>query len=231
MQHYEDDKAYSERDVEFLSSVGGQIAVAIERKQAEEALLASEERYRELFERSVMGASITTVAGKIVACNAAFAKILGFESIAELLPSNMVSIYKREQDREALLELLRKERKLENYELELCRRDGTPICVAENVTGVFDESGKLVELHSHLLDITERKHAEADVVMPRMGGRELAERLAELRPETRVIFISGYTDDAIVRHGIMAKDIAFLQKPFTHESLARKVCEVLERPI
>jgi DNA-binding NarL/FixJ family response regulator len=66
------------------------------------------------------------------------------------------------------------------------------------------------------------------VVMPLMGGRELAERLAVLRPEMRVLFMSGYTDDAILRHGIMDKDIAFLQKPFTSESLVRKVAEVLQ---
>ncbi len=69
-----------------------------------------------------------------------------------------------------------------------------------------------------------------DVVMPQMGGRELAERLGALRPEMRVLFMSGYTDDAIVRHGIMDKDIAFLQKPFTCESLADKVAEVLQSP-
>ncbi|HLA76462.1 MAG TPA: ATP-binding protein [Vicinamibacteria bacterium] len=66
-----------------------------------------------------------------------------------------------------------------------------------------------------------------DVVMPHMGGPELAARLLPARPETRVLFVSGYTDDAILEHGISQEDAAFLAKPFTSELLARKVREVL----
>jgi two-component system, cell cycle sensor histidine kinase and response regulator CckA len=68
----------------------------------------------------------------------------------------------------------------------------------------------------------------SDVVMPQMSGRELANRLASLRPEIKVLFMSGYTDNAIVRHGVLEPDTPFLQKPFTPVSLTNKVREVLE---
>jgi len=69
-----------------------------------------------------------------------------------------------------------------------------------------------------------------DVVMPGMDGRELADRLAPLHPETRCLFMSGYTDDAIVRRGVWEEGMPFLQKPFSIDALALKVREVLDQP-
>jgi CheY-like chemotaxis protein len=69
-----------------------------------------------------------------------------------------------------------------------------------------------------------------DVVMPGMSGREVARRVVALRPQVKVLYLSGYTDDAIVRHGMLEPGIAFLQKPFSADMLARKVREVLDAP-
>ena len=67
-----------------------------------------------------------------------------------------------------------------------------------------------------------------DVVMPQMSGRELAERLARVRPEMKVLYMSGYTDDATVRLALLDKQVAFIQKPFAADALARKVRDTLD---
>jgi two-component system, cell cycle sensor histidine kinase and response regulator CckA len=94
--------------------------------------------------------------------------------------------------------------------------------VLEAADGV--EALRLAEAHPgpiHLLI--------ADVIMPAMGGGPLAEKLVACRPGTKVLFTSGYPDDAVVQHGVPEGQVAFLQKPFTPTGLARKVREVLVR--
>ena len=69
-----------------------------------------------------------------------------------------------------------------------------------------------------------------DVVLPGLSGRELAEQALKLWPHLRILFASGYTDDVILRHQLVARDVALLQKPFTSATLGRKVREVLDQP-
>lgn len=86
-----------------------------------------------------------------------------------------------------------------------------------------EEALKLAKLHGpkiHLL--------MTDVVMPQMSGRELAQELTALRPQLKVLYMSGYTDDAIVRHGLLDASLSFIQKPFDAATAARKVREVLD---
>jgi CheY-like chemotaxis protein len=70
-----------------------------------------------------------------------------------------------------------------------------------------------------------------DIIMPNLNGRELAERLEKLRPGIRVLFMSGYTDDAIVQRGVLEHNAKFIQKPFSPEELAGKVREMLGPPV
>ena len=66
-----------------------------------------------------------------------------------------------------------------------------------------------------------------DVVMPGISGRELSERVRAIRPGIRVLFMSGYTDQAVVHHGILETDAVLLQKPFTVAALAAKLRDIL----
>ena len=85
------------------------------------------------------------------------------------------------------------------------------------------DAGLIVQQH-----VGEIQLMVSDVVMPNMGGRQLAERMAILRPGIKVLYLSGYTDDAVVRHGIIDGSVPFLQKPFSPISLIRKVRELLD---
>jgi CheY-like chemotaxis protein len=68
-----------------------------------------------------------------------------------------------------------------------------------------------------------------DVVMPGMNGRELAAQMVLHHPETQVLFMSGYTDDVIGKHGVLDEGVSFIGKPYTPLALARRVREVLDR--
>ena len=86
-----------------------------------------------------------------------------------------------------------------------------------------DSAVRLCEEHPAGVDLL-----LTDVVMPDVGGRALAERLTALFPHLRVLFMSGYSDEAVVRHGIIRPGTSFIEKPFTQVALARKVREVLD---
>jgi len=130
-----------------------------ERKRAEEALRASEERYRLFFERNLAGVYRATLDGRLLECNEAFAHILGFSSRDEVLAHSAWHLFFNRDDREASLARLKEKGSLTNFEVHIRRRDGTSAWALENETLIPGKDGAdLVE--GTLIDITERKLAE-----------------------------------------------------------------------
>ncbi|OGP94641.1 MAG: hypothetical protein A2157_11295 [Deltaproteobacteria bacterium RBG_16_47_11] len=112
------------------------------------------------------------------------------------------------------------EEEVRKLAVQILRRQGYTVLEASQ----GNEASHICEQHKgpiHLMVM--------DVVMPGMNGRELAKSLEPHHPEMQVLYMSGYTDNAIVHHGILEKGLSFLQKPFTLEGLLRKVREVLDK--
>ncbi|HMJ13200.1 MAG TPA: PAS domain S-box protein [Polyangiaceae bacterium] len=115
--------------------------------------------------------------------------------------------------------LVEDEEQVRTVVLNVLRRQGYRVIAAQHA----GEALLLCERHPQKIDLL-----VTDVVMPQMSGPELAKRLQAVRPEMKVLCMSGYTDDSIVRHGVLETGVAFLQKPITPGVLARKVREVLD---
>ena len=102
--------------------------------------------------------------------------------------------------------------------LESC---GYKVLVATN----GEEAVSICKQHDYSIDLL-----ITDVIMPQMGGVEVARQILALQSQLRVLYMSGYTDNAIVHQGVLAEDVNFIQKPFTPDGLALRVREVLDEP-
>ena len=133
------------------------------RRQIEEALRVSERRYRALFERNLAGVYRSTIEGRLLDCNEAFARIFGYASREEVLRQAAWDFFVKPEDREAALAKLVERQSLTNYEICLKRKDGSLVWVLQNENLVEDSDGRLSVIEGTTIDISERKRAEEQV--------------------------------------------------------------------
>ena len=115
------------------------------------------------------------------------------------------------EDEEALRGLMRR----------ILERNGYVVLEAEHGAQALERC----ESHDGAIDLI-----VSDIVMPKMGGREMADRLREVRPNSRLLFVSGFTDDEAMQQGIVVSGSAYLQKPFSPASLIARIGEILREP-
>ncbi len=164
LQHYDLENAYTERDLDFLTSVGDQVALAIARNRADLELVAAEEKYRLIFENSTDGIFQMTSDGRLLSANPALALIMGFPSPAEMIRERTDvanQAYANPSQREEFKRIIEEKGFVNGYEVEVRRKDGATIWISENIRIVRDEAGRELYYEGSLRDVTERKRAEA----------------------------------------------------------------------
>jgi len=151
-------------DYEGEKAILGIITDITQRKATERALQESERKYRKFFEDDITGDFISTPDGEIKFCNPAFARILGFNSVEEVLSQPATQFYPNRESRQKFINLLCEKKKLERYEEELININGEKLYVISNTIGEFDDEGNLIEIRGYMFDITEQKKLEEQII-------------------------------------------------------------------
>lgn len=139
--------------------------------------------------------------------------------VEEELEKELAGPQELPQGKETIL-VVEDEKDVRSLLVQILRKQGYKVIEAENGGAAFDACAHHKGKINLLL---------TDVVMPGMSGRELAEKLLCWQPEMKVLYISGYTDDAMIRYGVLEAGMNFMQKPFSMEALAQKVRQVLDQ--
>jgi PAS domain S-box-containing protein/putative nucleotidyltransferase with HDIG domain len=188
-----------------------------DRKKAEERQKISEDKYRNIFENAVEGIFQTTIQGQFLSANPAMAKMIGYDSPAELISSiNDIKeqLYVNPEDRATLINVLKEKNAVEGFELHQRRRDGSSFWALVNVRAVMDEAGNILYLEGTHEDITHRKLAEEELKQTMEKLRKSLSGIIQvisLTVETRDPYTAGHQKRVSNLAGAIAQKIG-LQK-------------------
>jgi len=189
VQHYEKADVYDQRDLEFLASVAGQLALAIERKRTEEALKHSEHRFRDLFYDAPIGYHELDTEGRITCVNKTELMMLGYSAEEMIGHHGWEFIRESEISRQAIAEKLAGITPTRTVERVYRRKDGTFIHIQLDARLLRDANGQVTGIRTTMQDITERKQAEIELQRARdaavESSRVKSEFLANMSHEIR----------------------------------------------
>ncbi len=134
------------------------------RKQAEETLRKREERYREFFEEDLSGTYISSPEGELIDCNQEYKRIFGFDNTRHAKQISVVQLFQNPNERIKFLNRIKNEKRVTNHETVFETIDGDTVHVLENASGVFDKNGNLKQIKGFLLDITEQRKLESQLL-------------------------------------------------------------------
>jgi diguanylate cyclase (GGDEF)-like protein/PAS domain S-box-containing protein len=226
------ESGWPEETIALLRIVGEIFVGAIERNRTYSQLRASEMRHRLLFERNLAGVYRNALDGRVLECNDALARMLGYDSKEELIGLNARDLYFRGADRDQFVEAIRREGGLRNLEVCLRRKDGRPVWLLESVHALGEE-GEVLE--GTMIDITDRKLAENALRESEERYRLMAENSTDMISRTtargRFVYVSdaarhilGYEPGEMIGHSIFEFAL-----PDDHH-LLRHVTDLLDQP-
>lgn len=194
-------RPFSEGEVKALSLLAGTAAPALDNARLLGEVRAAEERYRSLFENAVTGFFQTTADGRFLAANSALAKLLGFDSPADLIASVNdigLQLYVDPTQRGVFVQRLQAHGVVDGFEILVRRKDGSTRWVSESSRAMRDPSGAVIAYEGTLVDVTERRERERELAaVARLSG---ALRAAETRDEMLPI-ITGESMAAVEADG------------------------------
>jgi diguanylate cyclase (GGDEF)-like protein/PAS domain S-box-containing protein len=230
------DVEWSDETIALLRIVGEIFVGAISRTRAERALRASEEQHRLLFERNLAGVYRNTLDGRMLDCNDALARMLGYDSRDEVMQRNAEEAYFEPAERQRFVEQILRERSVTAMEVRLRRKDGRPVWLLESVHVVPSATGEKI-LEGTVIDITDRKTAENALRESELRYRTLIERMHEGLVQTDIdhvmLFVNerfcdmtGFAREELIGHRV----IDLLADP-ADVSLVRSKVELRKRGI